>query len=49
LKPFWPLQTGKEMKMKAKVKGTDLETGSFLFNKAHNSMMRLNNEVCDVS
>lgn len=42
--PFWPQQTGKEMKMKAKVLGSDSATTEFLFNKAHNTLARLNDK-----
>ncbi|XP_067654011.1 intermembrane lipid transfer protein VPS13A-like isoform X3 [Haliotis asinina] len=42
--PFWPEQSGKEMTMKAKVKDTNESTDMFLINKAHTSLMRLNNE-----
>ncbi|XP_048251088.1 vacuolar protein sorting-associated protein 13A-like isoform X4 [Haliotis rufescens] len=42
--PFWPEQSGKEMTMKAKVKDSDERTAGFLINKAHTSLMRLNNE-----
>ncbi|XP_064596162.1 intermembrane lipid transfer protein VPS13C-like isoform X2 [Liolophura sinensis] len=42
--PFWPQQTGKEMKLKAKVKLSDEETGPFLINTAHTTLLKLDNE-----
>ncbi|WAR29706.1 VPS13-like protein [Mya arenaria] len=41
--PLWPLQSGKEMKMQATVKDSDISTNHFLFNKPHSSLMRLDN------
>ncbi|XP_033726256.1 vacuolar protein sorting-associated protein 13A-like isoform X3 [Pecten maximus] len=42
--PFWPQNTAKEMKMKAKVLGSESVTSEFLFNKAHNTLARLNDQ-----
>ncbi|XP_021375808.1 vacuolar protein sorting-associated protein 13A-like isoform X2 [Mizuhopecten yessoensis] len=42
--PFWPQLTGKEMKMRAKVKGSEVMTSEFLFNKANNTLARLDDQ-----
>ncbi|XP_064645587.1 intermembrane lipid transfer protein VPS13C-like isoform X5 [Lineus longissimus] len=42
--PFWPINTGKKMQMRAKVKDRDLETTPFLFNEAHSTLMKLEGE-----
>ena len=43
--PHWPLQTGKDMVMQARIKDTEISTGHFFFNKNHSTLMRLDNEV----
>ncbi|KAL3884630.1 hypothetical protein ACJMK2_024757 [Sinanodonta woodiana] len=47
--PFWPMQSGKEMKMEAKFKDTNESTGPFLFNKAHETLLKLDNEYGGIS
>ncbi|XP_060080495.1 intermembrane lipid transfer protein VPS13A-like [Ylistrum balloti] len=47
--PFWPQHTGKEMKMKAKVMGSESATSEFLFNKAHNTLARLDDKYGGVN
>ncbi|KAK3093140.1 hypothetical protein FSP39_011676 [Pinctada imbricata] len=42
--PFWPTQTGDDMTLKAKFKGSDDVTNPFFFNKAHTTLMKLDNE-----
>ncbi|XP_078330281.1 intermembrane lipid transfer protein VPS13A-like isoform X6 [Crassostrea virginica] len=43
--PFWPVQSGKEMTMKAKVEGSSYCTTPFYFNKPHTTLMRVDDEV----
>ncbi|KAK3590891.1 hypothetical protein CHS0354_020869 [Potamilus streckersoni] len=47
--PFWPMQSGKEMKMEARFKDTNEATGPFLFNKAHETLLKLDNEYGGIS
>lgn len=46
--PFWPLQSGKEMTMVAKVDGSAYSTSPFYFNKPHTTLMRVDDEVKNV-
>ncbi|XP_052264161.1 intermembrane lipid transfer protein VPS13A-like [Dreissena polymorpha] len=41
---LWPLQSGKEMKMQAAMKDSEISTNSFVFNMAHTTLLRLNNQ-----
>ncbi|XP_065940396.1 intermembrane lipid transfer protein VPS13A isoform X3 [Magallana gigas] len=43
--PFWPLHSGKEMTMVAKVDGSAYSTTPFYFNKPHATLMRVDDEV----
>ncbi|ESO95114.1 hypothetical protein LOTGIDRAFT_160876 [Lottia gigantea] len=53
--PFWPEQDVKEVKLKARVSNTVINTTPFLVNKAHTTLMKLENEFggiqveCNVS
>ncbi|CAG2221758.1 VPS13A_C [Mytilus edulis] len=40
-KPFWPVQSGKDLTMKAKFSGSAVETSQFLFSKPHTTLMKL--------
>lgn len=42
--PFWPQQAGKEISVKAKIKGMSEVTGPFHINKAHTTLLKLDNE-----
>ena len=44
--PYWPQMNGKDVIVKAKVKGTSEVTGPFLINKAHTTLLKLENQVC---
>lgn len=41
---YWPQITSKDISVKAKVKDTQEVTGAFLINKAHTTLMRLDNQ-----
>ena len=44
--PYWPQASGKDVIVVAKVKGTSQVTGPFPINKAHTTLLKLENEVC---
>ncbi|XP_056003796.1 intermembrane lipid transfer protein VPS13A-like isoform X2 [Ostrea edulis] len=43
--PFWPVYSGKEMTMKAKVKDSLYCTTPFYFNKPHTTLLRVDDEM----
>lgn len=43
--PFWPVQSGNEMTMSAKVEGSKYRTKPFNLNKTRTTLMRINDWV----